>query len=360
MRESDAAERTVPSDTAVVTVAAYPKSGNQYTEALYPCLETMGYRVLDGDFSVRWWWAHRRVVDVSHFHWPSFLYYDPRAGVLSRWLAFARFAALLLLMRATGSRIVWTAHNLYPHDGGRSQAVHRAARALVTRLATTVFVHGKSAQQLVEAEFPAARGKTVQVPHGNLMGTYASSTTREAARRRLDIDDDRFVYLFFGQCKEYKNLELLADAMRHLNDDSLLVVAGRFRSPAYQQKIEQAMAPLGNRVRMVTRHIEDDEVQHFLLAADCLVLPYRDVLTSGVAMLAMSFGRPVVAPRLGALADVITDVAGVLFQHTTAEAFTAAMREVRARRYDEQAILRHAATFDWRVNAEATAAALYR
>ncbi len=345
---------------APLTVAAFPLRGNQYTEALYPCLEATGVRVLDGDFSLRWWLQHRRMVDICHVHWPSFLYYHPQAGAVARWVAFARFVVILLLVRVLGVRIVWTAHNLYPHDGGKTEAVHRLARRLVTRLSHTIFVHGASARQLVEEEFPAARGKTVSVAHGNLIDTYPSTTTREDSRRRLDIAPDRFVYLFFGQCKEYKNLELLADAMRHLDDDSLLVVAGRFRNPAYQQKIEQAMAPLGARVRMVSRHIEDAEVPYFLTAADCLVLPYRDVLTSGVAMLAMSFGRPVVAPRLGALTDVITEPAGVLFEQTSTEAFAAAMLEARRRAFDAHGILQYALSFDWRDNARVTAAALRR
>ncbi|MEZ4597387.1 MAG: glycosyltransferase [Chloroflexota bacterium] len=48
-------------------------------------------------------------------------------------------------------------------------------------------------------------------------------------------------------------------------------------------------------------NVPDDRMQVFLRAADVMVLPYRDVLTSGSAILAMTFGLPVVAPRIGCL-----------------------------------------------------------
>ena len=47
----------------------------------------------------------------------------------------------------------------------------------------------------------------------------------------------------------------------------------------------------------MTVFVPDGEVQHYLLAADAVVLPFKEILTSGSAMLALSFGRPVVAPH---------------------------------------------------------------
>jgi len=35
-----------------------------------------------------------------------------------------------------------------------------------------------------------------------------------------------------------------------------------------------------------------------------MVLPYRQILTSGSAMLGMSFGKPVIAPAIGGLPEV--------------------------------------------------------
>ena len=55
------------------------------------------------------------------------------------------------------------------------------------------------------------------------------------------------------------------------------------------------------------KFIPDEEVQVFFHAADVVILPYRAVLTSGSAILAISFGKPVVAPALGLITDLIRD-----------------------------------------------------
>ena len=42
----------------------------------------------------------------------------------------------------------------------------------------------------------------------------------------------------------------------------------------------------------------------YLPATDLVVLPYRDILNSGSAVLALSFDRPVLVPRRGSLGDL--------------------------------------------------------
>lgn len=56
---------------------------------------------------------------------------------------------------------------------------------------------------------------------------------------------------------------------------------------------------------LVPGQVPDDRMQVFLRAADVLVLPYRDVLTSGSAILGMTFGLPVIAPRIGCLPETL-------------------------------------------------------
>src|SRR5690606_18346022 len=46
-------------------------------------------------------------------------------------------------------------------------------------------------------------------------------------------------------------------------------------------------------------HVDTADVQTYMRASDFLVLPYRKVLTSGTAILSLSFGVPVIAPRSG-------------------------------------------------------------
>jgi glycosyltransferase involved in cell wall biosynthesis len=55
------------------------------------------------------------------------------------------------------------------------------------------------------------------------------------------------------------------------------------------------------------RYISDQEVPYFYAAADIVVLPYKRIYQSGVLLMAMSFGRPVVVSNIPGMLEVVTD-----------------------------------------------------
>jgi glycosyltransferase involved in cell wall biosynthesis len=56
------------------------------------------------------------------------------------------------------------------------------------------------------------------------------------------------------------------------------------------------------------RFIPDEQVPAYIGAADILVLPFDSILNSGSVLLALSFNRAVLAPRLGALPEIQAEV----------------------------------------------------
>jgi glycosyltransferase involved in cell wall biosynthesis len=66
---------------------------------------------------------------------------------------------------------------------------------------------------------------------------------------------------------------------------------------------------------VVTRlgYVRDEEVGAYFQAADLVVLPHTDVSLSGVAWVALGFGRPIVGTNVGGLPDLVEEeVNGVL------------------------------------------------
>jgi beta-1,4-mannosyltransferase len=66
----------------------------------------------------------------------------------------------------------------------------------------------------------------------------------------------------------------------------------------------RALARPGVRIELTDAVVPDDELQLYFNACDVVALPFRQVLNSGSLLLAMSFGCPVVAPRLGSIPEV--------------------------------------------------------
>ena len=332
-----------------VRILAFPRRGSAYTECFYAALDSLGATVLEGVWAGRWLLANVERGDVVHLHWPSFHLGPPGERRLTRRaIAMLRFALLLALVRARGARLVWTAHNLYPHDGGRASRMHRLTRWLVTRLACVILVHGNLAASAVATEFAIDRKKICVIEPGNLIDYYPASETLAEARTRLGIPSDRFVFGFVGLCKPYKNLLGLIDAFATVEMDATLLIAGEFQSDAYLSQVRTRLAATsGLDILFVPGFIPNDSLQTYLKAVDVLVYPYAEVLNSGCAMLALSFGRPVVAPTLGSLPELVAPDCGLLYSPDDPSGLVDAMRAARSQRFDRAGIQRYAARYSW-------------
>ena len=259
---------------------------------------------------------------------------------------FIRFVAVLVLVRIRGAKLLWTAHNLLPHVPSPIPGMDWLGRRVVIGLSHRVYVHGESAGAALEKRFPQVRGKIAMIQHGHWVDYFPHTQSKSQARAKLGISLDAYVFLFIGQCREYKNIPGLINAFRNLPFDSLLLIAGKFSPDDYQGKI-LAMVEGEERIKLFPRYIPDEELQDFLSASDSVVLPYLEILTSGSAILALSFGRPVVSARMGCLKDLVTDEVGVLFEPTDPDGLYQALTVIGQRRFDEQRIIAHARRFSW-------------
>ena len=334
------------------TIIAFPKAGILYNVHLYAAMERHGETVVNGLFAMRWLWSHSKRGDVIHLHWPSFAYLRPtKVGVL---IGFARWLTIVCIMRLRGIHIFWTAHNVLPHDRAPLPNLDDWGRRFVIRISRHVFVHGDAAGRKLVERFPRAAGKLVLIPHGHWIDAYPVTSTRSAARRTWAIAESTFVFLFIGLCKPYKNLEALIDAFESLEGDVALIIAGRFPDADYQRRVE-ALAVADARILVRSGYVPHDEVAPYLVACDAVVAPYRETLTSGTAVLAMSYGRPIVSIATGHLLDVVTDDAGVLYDASQPDGLVQAMERARRATFDEAAIVDHVATFTFDEAAALTA-----
>lgn len=271
---------------------------NPYTRLLY--------EQIDGDeFEVREFTRHaflRDRPDIWHLHWPEF-HVVRRSAAASLW-RLAAFAALLVLARLRGTKTVWTAHNITPHEASHP-LVERCLRAMLFRnLSAFVSLTECARAELVRAYPALRRVPSAVVPHGHYRGSYPDEVSQGAARAVLGVPGDARLCLCFGQIRAYKNAPhlvrtfLAADA-----PGSALVVAGACTDPGLRDELGRAAAR-DARVSIAAEFVRPDRVQVFMRAADLVVLPYTEVLNSGAAILALSFDRPVLAPARGSFAEL--------------------------------------------------------
>jgi glycosyltransferase involved in cell wall biosynthesis len=252
----------------------------------------------------------------------------------------------LRAFQASGGRVAYTVHNLDPHE--EAGPVERWGTAQMLALADVVHVHDASTAALVAARFGRQRDVTV-VPHGHYLGCYPNTISRDEARAALSLPAGAFVFASLGMLRPYKGLEELLPAFRSLPDgDLFLLLAGKPGSKGYAGSLKTLSAG-DDRIRLVARFLLPDEIQIYLNATDACVLPYRQITTSGAALLAFSFGLPVIAPALGAFPNLVTARRGLLYDPAAPEALRGALVQTSQTDWTgaRAEIMAWVAQFDW-------------
>lgn len=281
-------------------VLMFPKHdpGNPFVRRFATCLERAGAVVDDFSYGR----ALRRRYDVFHVHWP-----DSHLMSASWWgslVKHLRFAMLIGLLRLRGTRIVWMIHNLSAHD-----QCHWVSRRLFPlwfpRACTHVVALAQSGLESARQKYPVlARKPSAVVPHGHYRHEYPAAPSRSEARQQLGLPPESFTLLFFGNVRRYKNVPHLIETFRRLPARQVqLLIAGQPGHGISEDELT-SLRDGDERITLRLEFIPDADVPTCFGAADAVVLPFDGILNSGSVLLALSFNRVVLAPRLGALPEI--------------------------------------------------------
>jgi beta-1,4-mannosyltransferase len=328
---SDPLERREDRHTGISgRVAFFPSAEylaiNPYWPLLKRALQGLGAEVVASTpltFGRRWLWAHRHEVRILHIHFVQPFYAYETVHARLRWVV--RFARNLLLARAFGYWTVFTLHDLRPPHPLRPAWVDYLGYWVAANLSHRVIVHCEAARAALRARYGRRAGVHV-VEHPSYIGVHPNDVSRDDARVRLGIAADERVFLFFGSLRLSKGLGSLVTAFPALAaPEARLLIAGVPDLSHGELERFRAQCAADPRIRLDARYISDDEVGVFMNAADAVVLPFADILTSSSVILAMSFGRAVVAPARGCLPELLAGDAGVLYDPHTPDALLAAL-----------------------------------
>jgi glycosyltransferase involved in cell wall biosynthesis len=83
-----------------------------------------------------------------------------------------------------------------------------------------------------------------------------------------------------------------------------LLIAGKPLDDVYEQQLAEQIAETKGAV-FHPGFVKEHLIPVYFSAADVVVLPFENILTSGSLVLAMSYGKPIIAPRLGNIPETI-------------------------------------------------------
>jgi glycosyltransferase involved in cell wall biosynthesis len=306
--------------------------GHHYDASLYEPLagrvaeSPLPSAALDGDR------AALTGCDIFHLHWPeSMLPAD-----------HGRHQAFIAALRGSEVRIVWTQHNLIPHERDpRWEAIYRAWAAA----ADAVIHHSEWGRSRALARYSyAPRARHVVIPHGHFGNLMGETVDREAAEASLGLRSGvlRFGVLGAPRPEKRADIAMAAVAASSRDDIELLVCSGL---PAPDDPRIVVLPP---------KRVSRQEYNRRLAVIDVLVMPFDDgeMLTTGTVGDAVGLGLPSLLSSWPYLAEALGD-AGIRYGSSVSDlgrcidALDTQQLE-RARR----AALRLQADYDWNRLAE--------
>lgn len=224
------------------------------------------------------------------------------------------------IARMMGKKVVVSAHEIQGWSSRRSSVGSHQQRPgpdeakatkhfdWVISHADAVVVHNRHSLDMLMTRYrPAKPVAVIPLPHVSQSGAAASLPERAEARRRLRLPEDKTIFLFFGNCRHEKGLDIALRAVAELKDrrdELLLVTAGKMK-PNEESHFRAMVGDLdlGGLLRMDIGLVSDIDAIDYFRAANAVVVPYRAVSESGVAITASTFGRAILASDLPPLLE---------------------------------------------------------
>jgi glycosyltransferase involved in cell wall biosynthesis len=268
------------------------------------------------------------------------------------WEAVSLGIIAMVLLRASGARLVYTAHNTFDRSAGWLDSAR-----IMPALSRQTIVH-------TEADRGRVSPPPAVIPHGHYRHLADGVPTVDPAEARaaLGLCPDGLVVLLFGVLRPDKGINDLLEAALDAPAWHILI-AGEDHGGVADARQRLHSPQLVGRISVLAGFQPADQVARLFAAADLVALPYGRASQSGVLHLAYGFARPVVAYPVGGLAEaVIPGVTGWMCTEPSPRALAAVLHEaggvgrVQLRRLGEEGRRWAERTFDWDAIAEATVA----
>ncbi|CAM4334874.1 Glycosyl transferase family 1 domain-containing protein [Bordetella tumbae] len=325
--------------------------GNPYQKLLYTAIDAR-YQIVSGTLSKAIKRQQATECSIYHIHWEESLF--SRCTTVAQAARVRReYVKQLRDYIAIGGKVVWTLHNIKPHEW-RFVRTLLSLRKDIAELSHRILVHNQTALSVLQEQTGLVDlSKVTVLPHPAYFDVY-ESVDRTIERAGRPAANPRTL-LCFGLVRAYKGIP---DLLRKLPQDFMvqhqlaLHICGKpLRADSFLNDL-LAQGSERPEITYTLTSIPVEEVAELFRSNAGLILPYHRVLTSGVAVLALTLGVPTIAPNTPAMRELFPESSHhLLFEPRSPKDLRRAVvaladmpgeiREQIAEDYIQQALLYH-------------------
>lgn len=240
-------------------------------------IKTFGYLVRD-----------RQKNKILHLHWLKFSPSD---------------YFFIKLLHRKGIKICYTVHNLLPHE---PKPYDNYFFPKLYKVIDYLIFHYEITQKDFVKKFQFLPKNYTIIPHFGYQ-----------VQKFVDINDiESNTILFIGLIRKYKGLDILLESLKYLDDKLELNVTIAGKPDMDLSGVFRLSEEINNiEITWITEWLSEEKMENLFHSNFIVVLPYKDIDTSGMIHLAMSYGKIVIATNIGGIKDIINNnVTGLLFE----------------------------------------------
>ena len=247
-----------------------------------------------------------------------------------QWLPLPLLDRLFLARLRRIAPLVLTVHDTTPFNGSPGSSLQALGALAVLREFDGLIVHTAQGCRTI-AGHTAGPARIRVIPHGLLHQADLTRDPVDGAQPSGDDGPGHVRFLLFGKIKPYKGVDVLLHALALLPAEArrrcrVRVVGKPYMDVAPLEALADRLG-VADAIGFEWRFIADSELTRLFHESDVLLFPYRQIEASGVLMTAIAVGKPVIATRMGAAAELFAQGdGGILIAADRADELAAAMR----------------------------------
>lgn len=206
-----------------------------------------------------------------------------------------------LTKRVFGFKLVYTAHNVLPHNTGNKYSnIYKK----IYELTDAVIVHSRYTREEMN-NLGVDSNKVHVIKHGAFEKADNKGAQDLDFRKQYHLEG-KIIFTIVGTQSTYKGTDLAIDAwvsspVLSASNNVVLVIMGK------NFNLDYSKAKQTSNIIIIDRFFTNEEHSSLLEATDVLLLPYRSISQSGVLLHSLSYHIPLIVSRVGGLAETLEE-----------------------------------------------------
>ncbi len=236
---------------------------------------------------------------ILHYHWLEFQDLKSLTGMPWK-------LTCIFLYKLFGGHIIWTIHNLEPHDQ-KWLGLHLRLHKWMVRIADRIHVHCSSSIKPVVDSFQADPSKVFVLEHpvypAKTIGKH-ESINHLKKKFGIEFEPSFPVFLMFGNITKYKGIKEVAKLFTQDFRKAILLIVGPVKKGNDTLKSDlKGITSQYNNIILYSHFVDDKDIAFFYGSSDFCLFNFRQILTSGSVIMAESFRKQIIAPHKGCIKE---------------------------------------------------------